>query len=174
MNAAPVDVSRLLQALHRRTVGFLRDELGIPVTGQSQHLDDVQRLNLKHLTSIMSATGDTKLYLAYSFDESLIAKAFEAYSQDLDIPEDERAAYVEETAGDIINIIVGNALADLDAQGRAIGLSPPIVITEAKSILRNRGARFASANLDTPHGGLNIHLIGPGELFDDKLDYVEA
>jgi hypothetical protein len=86
------------------------------VTGQSQHLDDVQRLNLKHLTSIMSATGNSKLYLAYSFDEPLIAKAFEAYCQDLDIDEDERAAYVEETAGDIINYHVGNALADLEAR----------------------------------------------------------
>ncbi len=174
MSAASVDVSHFLQALHHRTVVFLRDELGIEVTRHSQHLDDVQKLDLKHLTSIMSATGGIKLYLAYSFDEALIVKAFEAYCRDLDIAEDERGTYVEETAGDIINIIVGNALADLEAQGRAIGLSPPIVITEAKSILRHRGVKFASANLETPHGGLNIHLIGPGELFDDKLDYVEA
>lgn len=69
---------------------------------------------------------------------------------------------------------MGNALADLSAQGRVIGLSPPIVISEAKSVMRHRGAKFATACLVTPHGGLNIHLIGPGELFDDTLEYLEA
>jgi CheY-specific phosphatase CheX len=174
MSASGVDINRLLQALSVRTVSFLRDELEIEVTAQAQHLDDVQKLDLKHLTSIMSATDNMKLYLAYSFDEPLIVKAFEAYCKDLDVADDERETYMEETAGDIINIIVGNALADLSAQGRVIGLSPPIVITEAKSIMRHRGAKFASTSLTTPHGGLNIHLIGPGELFDDTLDYVEA
>lgn len=174
MSATGVDINRLLKALSVRTVGFLREELDIEVTAQAQHLDDVQKLDLKHLTSIMSATDNMKLYLAYSFDEALIVKAFEAYCQDLDINEDERDTYVQETAGDIINIIVGNALADLSAQGRVIGLSPPIVITEAKSVMRHRGAKFATASLTTPHGGLNIHLIGPGELFDDTLEYLEA
>ncbi|KUG28493.1 hypothetical protein ASZ90_001640 [hydrocarbon metagenome] len=174
MSAPSVDISRILHALTVRTVGFLGEELGIAVTAQALHLDDVQKLDLKHLTAIMSATDNMKLYLAYSFDEPLILKAFEVYCQDLDIAADERDTYVEETAGDIINIIVGNALADLSAQGRVIGLSPPIVISEAKSVMRHRGAKFASASLATPFGGLNIHLIGPGELFDDTLDYVEA
>jgi CheY-specific phosphatase CheX len=174
MSASGVDISRFLQALSERSVSFLRDELEIAVTVQTQHLDDVQKLDLKHLTAIMSATDNMKLYLAYSFDEALIVKAFEAYCKDLDIAADERDTYMEETAGDIINIIVGNALADLSAQGRVIGLSPPIVITEAKSVMRHRGAKFATACLVTPHGGLNIHLIGPGELFDDTLEYLEA
>ncbi|MDQ7831680.1 MAG: chemotaxis protein CheX [Desulfovibrionaceae bacterium] len=174
MSASGVDISRFLQALSERSVSFLRDELEIAVTVQTHHLDDVQKLDLKHLTAIMSATDNMKLYLAYSFDEALIVKAFEAYCKDLDIAPDERDTYMEETAGDIINIIVGNALADLSAQGRVIGLSPPIVITEAKSVMRHRGAKFATACLVTPYGGLNIHLIGPGELFDDTLEYLEA
>jgi len=168
-----LDVKSFIDALSSRTVAFFRDELHIAVTGRAFQLDDVQKLDLKHLTAIMSATGGLKLYLAYSFDASLIAAAFTAYTADLDIDEAEREDAIQETAGDIINIIVGNALADIAGKGPTIALSPPIVLNEAKSVMRHRGAKFASAELATAVGHLSIHCIGPGELFTDALEYVE-
>ncbi|MFP5259970.1 MAG: chemotaxis protein CheX [Acidobacteriota bacterium] len=168
-----LDVNALLDALTRRTRAFFQDELGLATTAAALHFDDVQKLDLRHLTAILSATGQLKLYLAYSFDAKLIEAAFAAYTADLDIAEDEREDAVQETAGDIINIIVGNALADVAATGPAIALSPPIILTEAKSVMRHRGAKFASAELTADVGALAIHLIGPGELFDDALEYVK-
>lgn len=167
------DGNRFITILAQRTVNFFGEELSIPVTERGYHVDDVHKLDLKPLTAIMSATGSLKLYLAYSFDTALIEAAFAAYAADLDIAEDERDDAIQETAGDIINIIVGNALADLAATGPVITLSPPIILTEAKSVMRHRGARFVSANLETAVGQCGIHLIGPGELFDDTLEYVK-
>jgi CheY-specific phosphatase CheX len=168
-----LDLKAFLDALATRTRAFFADELGIAVKTPLYHFDDVQKLDLRHLTAILSATGQLKLYLAYSFDAALIEAAFAAYTADLDIAEDERDDAIQETAGDIINIIVGNALADVAAAGRAIALSPPIILTEAKSVMRHRGAKFASAELAAASGSLAIHLIGPGELFDDALEYVK-
>ena len=168
-----MDVKGFLDALTTRTKSFFQEELGLDITGCTFHVDDVQTLDLKHLTAIMSATGGLKLYLAYSFEAALIEAAFAAYTADLDIDEDEREDAVQETAGDIINIIVGNALADLNRTGSVIVLSPPIILTEAKSVMRHRGAKFASAELRAAPGLLSIHLIGPGELFNDCLDYVK-
>ncbi|EHJ46398.1 hypothetical protein DFW101_0381 [Solidesulfovibrio carbinoliphilus subsp. oakridgensis] len=168
-----LDVNAFLDALNRRTEAFFREELGIGITSRSFQIDDVQKLDLKHLTAIMSATGALKLYLAYSFEAALIDAAFTAYTADLDIDPGERDDAIQETAGDIINIIVGNALADIAAKGPAIALSPPIILTEAKSVMRHRGAKFASAELATAAGNLSIHLIGPGELFNDSLEYVK-
>ena len=168
-----LDVKAFLDALTRRTRAFFQDELGLATTTAALHFDDVQKLDLRHLTAILSATGQLKLYLAYSFEAALIDAAFTAYTADLDIAEDERDDAIQETAGDIINIIVGNALADVAAAGRAIALSPPIILTEAKSVMRHRGAKFASAELAAQAGSLAIHLIGPGELFDDALEYVK-
>ncbi|EFL52277.1 conserved hypothetical protein [Solidesulfovibrio fructosivorans JJ]] len=169
----PLDIQEFLGALTRRTEAFFNDELGIVFTGRGSQIDDVQKLDLKSVTAIMSATGALKLYLAYSFDAPLIDAAFAAYTADLDIAEDEREDAVQETAGDIINIIVGNALADLAANGPTIALSPPIILTEAKSVMRHRGAKFASAELRADAGHMSIHLIGPGELFNDSLEYVK-
>jgi CheY-specific phosphatase CheX len=168
-----LDVNGFIDALSTRTEAFFKDELAIAVTGRLFQIDDVQKLDLRHLTSIMSATGDLKLYLAYSFDAELIDAAFSAYTADIEIEEDEREDAIQETAGDIINIIVGNALADIAIKGPTIALSPPIILTEAKSVMRHRGAKFASAELGTASGKLSIHLIGPGELFNDSLEYVK-
>jgi CheY-specific phosphatase CheX len=168
-----LDIKGFIDALSLRTEAFFREELGIAVTGRGFQFDDVQKLDLKHLTAIMSATGGLKLYLAYSFDAPLIDTAFAAYTADLDIDEEEREDAIQETAGDIINIIVGNALADLAVTGPTIALSPPIILNEAKSVMRHRGAKFASADLATAVGHLSIHCIGPGELFNDALEYVK-
>ena len=167
------DGKRFIEALVARTEAFFREELGILITDRAFQSDDVHKLDLRRITAIMSATSSLKLYLAYSFDAPLIEAAFAAYTADLDIAEDERDDAIQETAGDIINIIVGNALADVAATGRAIALSPPIILTEAKSVMRHRGAKFASAELAAQAGSLAIHLIGPGELFDDALEYVK-
>ena len=168
-----LDIGAFLSALARRTDAFFREELGIVLSPPSYLIDDVQKLDLRPVTAIMSAAGGLKLYLAYSFDVSLLDAAFVAYTEGLDIAEDEREDAIQETAGDIINIIVGNALADIAGSGPAIILSPPIILTEAKSVMRHRAAKFVSAELAAQPGVLSIHLIGPGELFDDSLEYVK-
>lgn len=168
-----LDIGAFLRALTGRTETFFREELGIALAAPAFQIDDVQKLDLRHTTAIMSAAGELKLYLAYSFDAALLDAAFVAYTDGLDIAEDERDDAVQETAGDIINIVVGNALADIAAAGPAIALSPPIILTEAKSVMRHRAAKFASAELRAAAGALSIHLIGPGELFNETLDYVK-
>ncbi len=168
-----LDIGAFLDALATRTETFFREELGIVFGNRTFQSDDVQKLDLRHTTAIMSVAGPLRLYLAYSFDAALLDAAFAAYTADLDIDEEDRDDAVQETAGDIINIIVGNALADIAVSGPAIALSPPIILTEAKSVMRYREARFASAEFAAAAGRLSIHLIGPGELFNDSLEYVE-
>lgn len=173
MKSDAVDVKRLMDILSAGTSRFFREELGIEARESEREIEEAHKLALKSLTSIMGASGELRMYLAYSFDESLINRAFETYAADIKVPEDERDMYVEETAADIINIIVGNSLAEYRRQGPIIMLSPPIIISEAKHILRQKGAKFSSAHLVTDHGDMNIHLIGPKDLFDQNLEYKE-
>ena len=44
---------------------------------------------------------------------------------------------------------------------------------EAKNITRNKGATFYTLDIETDSGMLSIHFIGPKELFDLNLNYVE-
>ena len=58
-----LDLKAFLDALATRTRAFFAEELGIAVKEPLYHFDDVQKLDLRHLTAILSATGQLKLYL---------------------------------------------------------------------------------------------------------------
>lgn len=165
--------SRLVQAIGDRTVSYLKNELTIPVRGTEVHMRDVKRMQLLHLTSILSVEADIRMLIAFSFDRELTERVFIASTEGLEITEDEAEMMREETVSELINIIVGNAMADLAATGTIIPISPPIIISEAKNITRNKGATFYSLDIVTDSGMLSIHFIGPRELFDLNLNYVE-
>jgi len=165
--------SRLVQAIGKRTVGYLRSELGIPVQGATVHMQDVKRMQLLHLTSILSVEADIRMLIAFSFDRELTERVFTASTEGLEIAADEQEMMREETVAELINIIVGNAMGDLAAKGTVIPISPPIIISEAKNITRSKGATFYTLDIVTESGMLSIHFIGPKELFDLSLNYVE-
>ncbi|MFA7384240.1 MAG: chemotaxis protein CheX [Desulfurivibrionaceae bacterium] len=165
--------NQLVQAIGDRTVGYLKNELKITVRGTTAHMQDVKRMQLQHLTSILSVEADIRMLIAFSFDRELTERVFIASTQGLDIAEDEQEMMREETVAELINIIVGNAMADLASRGTVIPISPPIIINEAKNISRNKGATFYTLDIITASGMLSIHFIGPKELFDLNLNYVE-
>lgn len=166
-----VDISFLMKAVSERAVDFFLDELGIPLRHASHNSESVQEFKLRYLTSLLVlGGGSVKLYLAFSFDEPLIEHAFNIYADGIDVAEGERAGYVQETAGDIINIIVGNATAQFAARGPVITLSPPIVISEAKSICCHKDTQFYTTSLEAESGKMDIFCIGPKELFDEPMN----
>ena len=171
MGSVTADIKTVLEVIGRRTESFLQDELGIAVLSRDSALGAMSSLTLGPLTSIMGVNGPVNMLIAFSYDEGLILRIFEAYTEDIDIPEDERQLYMEESAGDIANIIVGNSTQDFQLKGKAISVSPPVTLTEAKRLVRNRDATFSNVTLQTEAGRLTINFIGPKELFDEELNY---
>lgn len=165
--------SRLVKAIATRTVSYLKDELAIPARKIMVHMRDVKRMQLLHLTSILTVEADIRMLIAFSFDKELTERVFIASTEGLEIDDDEQEVMREETVAELINIIVGNAMGDLAAKGTVIPISPPIIISEAKNITRNKGATFYTLDIVTDNGMLSIHFIGPKELFDLNLNYVE-
>jgi CheY-specific phosphatase CheX len=165
--------NRLIQAIGDRTVGYLRDELNIPVLRTTVNMRDVKRMQLLHLTSILAVEADIRMLVAFSFDRGLAERVFVASTEGLKIAEDEQEMMREETVAELINIIVGNAMAELASKGTAIPISPPIIISGAKNITRHKGATFYTLDIVSDSGMLSIHFIGPKELFDLNLNYVE-
>ncbi|MGE4296503.1 MAG: chemotaxis protein CheX [Desulfovibrionaceae bacterium] len=167
-----INVTKIMQVLCERTASFLAEESGVTVTAADYDMNGMHRLELNHTTALLNVGGNINMYVGVSFEEALIEKIYEGYSSDLDIADDERAEYIEETAGDIINIVVGNATADFADSGVLINLSPPVVLSEAKSITRKKSMHFYQAALTTDHGRMLVFCVGPHNLFDEKLNYV--
>ena len=167
--AEEIDVAFLIKVIAERAVAFFRDDLHLDVSRITHGQESVQKFQLRHLTSLLAVDGGTGLYLAFSFEKPLIEHAFGVYIEDIEVAEEERENYIEETAGDIINIIVGNATGSLSSQNPPVTLSPPVVISEAKSIFRHKEAQFYTACLETDHGKMDICCIGPKELFEEQF-----
>lgn len=171
MSRIQEDVCKLIQAVTERSVSYLKDEMELDVQGIDSQLENVKSLTLRSITALVSVGGNLGLYLAFSFEDAVIRRIFEAYTDDIDVAPEEEDEYIEETAGDVINTVVGNALATMSEGGQTISLTPPVVIAQARSLVRQKDAYFYKADLKTDTGVLSVMCIGPGDIFDEKLNY---
>lgn len=173
MHELNADSRRFIELVGSQMLEYLETEVGIKTSTISNHFFDIQRLNLNYLTSIMAVEGQLQIMFAFSFEQKLANKIMKAYIAELDIDGQVPDEYIEETAADVINIVLGNTLGHFQIAGKAIELTPPIVITEAKTIYRNKPAQFLTADIRTKSGDMQICCIGPKELFDKELNYIE-
>lgn len=164
----------MIKALAQRLTELLRDEFSLDVSEANYHFEDVKKLELRYLTSLLGIEGEVQVLVLFSFDEVLIQYIFKIYAADLDIEADEQAMMLEETSGDLLNIVVGNVLAAFSQKGVSTSFSPPITLTEAKNIVRHKEAMFNVAELTTPQGVVSIFCVAPKSLFDQQLNYVET
>lgn len=167
----PHEFRNLMDKLSGRMIDFLQQELDIETISVTFFLQTIQKMDLNYLTSMINVEGNIKMLFAFSYDDDFFNEIFNRYTEELEIDAEEKEEAYIDSAGDIINIIVGNTLADLKDTEKII-ISPPIVITEAKQIGRPRKAVFYTAKLVTKYGKLDIYLVGPNEQFDLKLNYL--
>lgn len=158
-----------LSAVACRLSSFLREELGIETSDAFSVVHNSRTIELKFLTTLMSVEGRAHVYLGFSFDEPLIRQVMDAFTQDLEIPDNEVEAYLQESASEMINIVIGNASACFENRGDAVSLSPPLVVTEATRLLRHKDATFYSSELVTEYGTMAVFCIGPKDLIEDQF-----
>jgi CheY-specific phosphatase CheX len=164
-------VRTVMDAVFARTRAFLQDETGVALIRTTSRWGELEAVALHDVTAIAGVGGGLNLLIAFSFSTGLLERLFMRVTDGLDIPADEHDIYVRDTASEVVNIILGRCTADLADSDRAISLSPPVLIEEAKSIRRVRNALFASLCLETEHGAVDINFVGPRELFDPALNY---
>ena len=166
---ADIDPKKVLEMLVERTSAFLQEEVSVNVANVEYSTEDVNFIKLRHITSIISVEEYLKMTIAFTYDLGLITNMFESYTAGLSIGENERERYLEETAGDIINIVTGNILSRF-SHAKTIHLSTPVIITEAKTVVRYKDASFLSARINTLHGDFSIFLILPSSLYTAQLN----
>ncbi len=168
-----LDINELIRILADHTKFFFNSELGIEISNINLVNEALSNLKLSYLTSLISINSYMNMFFAFSFEKDLIYRILENMTDGLDYPAEEEDAYLEEAASEMLNIVVGNSTASFAPQGNNLSISAPIVIAEAKSIIRNDQAVFYSIEIETDAGMLYIYLIRPKHLFDNQLNYLE-
>lgn len=164
------EIAIVMQVVEQRTLGFLRDELGMTpslIERRSHHASSVV---LRPITAIVGVGSHAGLYVAYSYDVSLIRAMTRIYTSGLAIPDADEELYISETASDIVNVIIGNSTADLARRGELIALSPPVLMVGARTIRGHEESTIAALTLHFAQGALDVAFVGPRIYFDDHLN----
>jgi CheY-specific phosphatase CheX len=168
------EIASVLRVVEQRTVALLRDELGLIATGIDRRLQQEECVVLRAIAAIVGVGSRTGLYIAFSYDESLIRAMTERYTAELSVAPGEEDLYMRETASEVVNIIVGNCTADLARRGETVTLSPPVLALGARTIQGRPKTAIATLTLQFPEGALDVAFVGPKLLFDDHLNYKEG
>lgn len=133
----------------------------VPVTELIHQDERPKRLPLKDVTSMVNISTGVDIFVVFSFEQSLIETVFSKYTEDIEIAEAEVSSALSETAGDISNIIVGNATADLDPNAMDISLSSPIIIDAGQWMTGHKEGSLSLSELSTDFGKVQVALFCP-------------
>ncbi len=154
----PEDVKHILEVIVAVAESFLDNEIGIKVKKEAAYVLCSSQFEFKPVTALMSISGCFRLTITFSFDKTLIAQIFQVYAQGLSFEDNDLALHIDETAEDMINIVIGNSTAELAEGGTTVHISVPIVIHEADG--NAIGAmELLTATLFTEFGDMMITAI---------------
>lgn len=161
----------LMQSILAQARYVLENEADLHVEGAEAVECDVKRLQLHDITAIAGLGGPISLLIAFSFERRLLDAVFERVTRDIEVAEDEVDTLVRDAAAETVNTILGLCTADFQNIEKTVSLSPPVILDDARCIHRPKNAVFASMRIRTERGYLGVGLVGPRDLFDDRLNY---
>jgi CheY-specific phosphatase CheX len=172
-NTLPLDheITAVIEVVERRTISFMKDQLGLKASAIVRRLLHKEPVVLRAMTAIVGVGSKAGLYIAYSYERSLITAMMRRYTEGLTVSADEEELYVRETASDVVNVIVGNCTADLAKRKELITLSPPVLVDGARTIQGRGETTIAAITVRFPEGELDIAFVGPRLMFDEHLNY---
>lgn len=149
----------IIEIITDNCIQYMDKELGVKVISKKIYLHDVSKIRLDYLSSIITLEGHINSLFAFSYEKQLIDTLCSVFTEGLEIDEEEEDVYLEETACEIINTIIGNATAKLEKPDSLLRITPPFVIKEAKNLINKKDSRFYNSIIATEQGNLNLYLI---------------
>ena len=165
------ELATVIEVVERRTISFMQDQLGMKPIAIERRLLHKESVVLRAMTAIVGVGSKAGLYIAYSYEQSLIRAMMKRYTVGLTVSAEEEDLYVRETASDVVNVIVGNCTADLAKRKEVITLSPPMLVEGARTIQGRSETTIAASTFRFPEGELDIAFVGPQIMFDERLNY---
>jgi chemotaxis protein CheX len=162
----------ILLPLVERSISFLRDDLGIDVSADPIDIRSPKKVELKKNTAMIGTGGSLQVLITMGYDDELLDKVVEAFLEGEEIDDEEMEEIKESVSCEVVNTVVGNALKN-PLDGTTLGITPPILIYEAKSLFRQKRSQIATAIIKTEFGEMLLTAVGPKETFSKTLNFKE-
>jgi len=162
----------ILSPLIQRSISFLKEDLEIQVISENIDIILPNKIKLKKNTAMLGTGGNVQVLISMGYDDALLAQVVEAFLEGEAIEEDEREEIQESVSCEVVNTIVGNALKN-PLDGTTLSITPPILISEAKSLFKQKSSQIAAATITTEFGEMLVTVVGPKELFSQTFNFKE-
>ena len=158
------DLKRFVDAVVQRAISFFEKELQIKVGKANYTINEKNFINLKSVTSIIFIEDYLKMTIAFNYDDLLLNEIFKRYTKNIVIEEHETQLYIDETAGDLINNIIGNILSQFGQPNIAFGISTPVIIRGEDYVAKFKVIKVYTTKIKTEFGKMRIFCIIPGNI----------
>jgi len=165
--------NQIMTAIVKWVAIIFKENIMLEVINTIFYFESLEIIDLKYPSVFLILTVSNKqLIILFTFDNSLIQHLHLALTEGIEYSEEELQNITEAVAADMLNIIIGNATADMPNNGNLIKITPPQLIKNKKQLLRKQQAQFFAAEVITSVGRLWVSSIEPIELFNENLDYI--
>jgi len=154
----PITIDDVFGKVVKRAQEYLKDEIKLENNGYSCKIDITLEPKIKDFTAITNLKGNLKGTFAVSVDEGLakyLARKF-LYEE---INENQLEEYIEDTIGEILNIILGNAISQFSTPKGLPALEPPVTIKTSDSCLKIIGSKTLSGIISTKIGSFTVNIV---------------
>ncbi|MCC6511912.1 MAG: chemotaxis protein CheX [Pirellulaceae bacterium] len=151
-DAATENQQRIIDALTHSTLGLFETMCGWQMTRTSVEYSPVNRIG-RDLTGIISISGNLKATVVVGLSENLAFSVADAFLGSRPTGVD---ADVIDLAGELTNMICGNAKERLAVEGLVLGL--PTVVAGSSRVAFESGLKIAQIGFECEHGALSITM----------------
>jgi CheY-like chemotaxis protein/CheY-specific phosphatase CheX len=173
MGAGREIIHGIMDAISSRTRAVLASEASLNVLDVKISGGEPSELVLHDITAIASMENPIGLRVAFSFERDLLAEIFSKFTSDIDVPQGDSDRYARDVAAEILNIVLGLCTMDDPCKGQRVALSSPVVIDGPRNIRRPNDAVFSCMRISTDHGGMDVSVVGPKDMFDKALNCID-
>ena len=150
----------LLDSLILQMKLFLQEDMDIEVKKVIVDEANVDKLVLKHYTSMIGVGGKLNLMVVISFENEILDKLVKLFMDGEEVEKDEEQEIKDSVTGEVINTILGLALPTFPNRGKGVTITPPITINDAGSIAKYKNSKIITAVVQTGFGDIIISAVG--------------
>ena len=115
-------------------------------------------IHLRDVTTILTCKGKDNLDFIFSYDKSLLEICVEKFVGEIEIDED-KFSILEETIGEISNIIVGTSMQNYFDEAQAMSLKKDGTLFNKNSYKLTNAIKSYSSIINTNFGNISIYTI---------------
>ncbi len=159
----------ILIPIIKRVKSYLEEEFNIDVFNTSE-ISCPKDIHLKKNTVMIGTSGSIKLIISLGFDEKLIDKIVDIFMGEDNISDFDLSEIKNSVICEVTNTIIANVI-DNPVDESNIYITPPVLISEAKTLNKNKDSKFVFVTFITKYGEIELTAVGPKEQFEDILEF---